>query len=175
MLIPEFLRTESFDEMKARFAKMPQVPLPDFAGRKATLKEMKAKLEKIRKTATTMDKPDKAFFEEVKKTLKESMDPKVGPLELPELTEEEKAVMAAKKTVVAEKKIGAVDVAPNLFVEDFGRWVYRSHSEAQRTQRGLLTSTSQARRYMVDQVYDVFGPLTFDMGKLLITKSGASN
>jgi hypothetical protein len=161
MVIPEFMKTQSFDEMKARLAKMPKIPLPDFASRKATLKEMKAKLEEISKTASTMDKPDKAFYEEVKKTLKESMDPKVGRLELPELTEAEKAVLAGKKTATL-----TADVAPNRFVEDFGDEVYSNHLEAASLQKSLFASTGMARRYMVDQVYDVFAPMTFDLGEL---------
>jgi hypothetical protein len=158
MIVPEFMKTKNFAEMKARLAKLPKKSLPDFAARKATLQAMKEKLQEIRKTAETMDKPDKAFFDDVKKTLAESMDPKVAPFQLPELT-------AAEMETLQAVKAKKVPVEGTRFVENFGEELIEAREVTEEAHTDLLFASSRARQYMVEQVHNVFGSMVFDMAR----------
>jgi hypothetical protein len=157
--MPDFMKL-SYEEMKANMDGMPAAPLPDFAARKATLVGLKAKLSALR-TGQSTAKPNKAFFDEIQKTLVESMEVKMVDFKLPELSEEE---LSSKPILV--RGPDAQKGSRNLGrVENFGDEIERVHEDAVDLHRSLLEGTREARHGMVDNVYDSYGDMTYNLGR----------
>jgi hypothetical protein len=162
--LPELAEFKLTDEMKAKFnaGEMPAMgKMPDFAARKATLAGLKAKLEGLRAAQTQEVKPNKAFFEEIQKTLVESMDMKMVDFKLP--ANDLKEVKASMKPTASKSAPKVERKMRN--VENFTEEIYNLHEANVDLHRFMLEGTRVARTTMVDTVYNVYHDIVHNLGK----------
>jgi hypothetical protein len=142
--------------------------VPDFAARKITLENLKAKITGLQASQKKDVKPNPAFFAEMQKTLEESMTVKLMSVEIPKYNPnaaKPKSRKAKAAPVVAKNMPKVQQKFRN--VDNFTAEMYRLGEEGADLHRRMLEDTRVERNDMVEVVYDIFNDMVQTLGKIL--------
>jgi hypothetical protein len=140
--------------------------IPDFAGRKATLENLKAKLTALQEDVKS-GQPGAKFLVGMKEVMEESSHVQMKKLEVPKYKSRSLKVAKSARRV-AEKALPKIELMKTRNVQNFTAEMYRLHEQGTDLHRRFLEDKRVQRNEMTDVVYAVFQDMVEVLGEYQI-------